>query len=184
MKFRPVTRVLSALAFALVWAFAAPAFAQFAGQTVRGFRLPEYNEDGTLRQLLSSQAATILEGGLLQLVNPQIELYNHGVVSVRIQAPECAFDQARKRAASREHIRIVTDKAVLTGDGFAWNGENEQFQIFSNVRVTIAADSGLDDYLASTAAPASSEESAESQPSQESQPQPAAPATPAGEPSP
>ena len=167
MKLRPVTRLLFALVFALLWASASPSWAQFSGQTVRGFRLPEYNEDGTLRQLLSSESATILEGGLLQLGNPQIELYNQGVVSVRIQAPECAFDQARKRAASREHIRIVTDKAVLTGDGFAWNGENEQFQIFSNVRVTIAADSGLDDYLASSAAPASSEES------------PTAPSTPA-----
>ena len=181
MKLRPVTRLLFALAFALPWASASPSPAQFAGQTVRGFRLPEYNDDGTLRQLLSSESATILEGGLLQLGNPQIELYNHGVVSVRIEAPECAFDQARKRAASREHIRIVTDKAVLTGDGFAWNGENEQFQIFSNVRVSIAADSGLDDYLAASAAPPSQNES---QPSRESQPEPAAPAAPAGEPSP
>lgn len=176
MKCRPVTRLLPALAAALLWASASPSLAQFAGQTVRGFRLPEYNEDGTLRQLLSSEAATILEGGLLQLVNPQIELHNHGTVSVRIQAPECAFDQARKRAASREHIRIVTDKAVLTGDGFAWNGENEQFQIFSNVRVAIAPDSGLDDYLAASAAgPADA-----SSPS----PEEPAPAAPAGEPSP
>ncbi len=181
MKCRPANRLLFALAFALLAASALPALAQFAGQTVRGFRLPEYNDDGTLRQLLSSEAATILEGGLLQLVNPQIELYNHGVVSVRIEAPECAFDQARKRAASREHIRIVTDKAVLTGDGFAWNGENEQFQIFSNVRVSIAADSGLDDYLAASAAPPSQNES---RPSRESQPEPAAPAAPAGEPAP
>lgn len=176
MKLRPVTRVLFALAFALVGAFAAPSLAQFAGQTVRGFRLPEYNDDGTLRQLLSSESATILEGGLLQLGNPQIELYNHGAVSVRIQAPECAFDQARKRAASREHIRIVTDKAVLTGDGFAWNGENEQFQIFSNVRVTIAADSGLDDYLVPPAA-----DPGDDAPESKTE---SIPAAPAGEPAP
>ena len=42
-----------------------------------------------------------------------------------------------KRAASKEHIRVVTEKAVLTGDGFAWNGENEQFQIFKNAKVTL-----------------------------------------------
>jgi hypothetical protein len=177
MKSPSITRRLPGIVFAILLALASPAAAQFAGQTVRGFRLPEYNEDGTLRQLLSAESAIILEGGLLQLGNPQIELYNQGVVSVRIQAPECAFDQTRKRAASREHIRIVTDKAVLTGDGFAWNGENEQFQIFSNVRVTIAADSGLDEYLAVPS-------SQESQPSRETQSEPAAPATPAGEPAP
>ena len=26
---------------------------------------------------------------------------------------------------------------MVTGDGFAWNGENEQFQIFKNAKVTL-----------------------------------------------
>ena len=26
---------------------------------------------------------------------------------------------------------------VLTGDGFAWNGENQQFQIFQNAKLTV-----------------------------------------------
>jgi hypothetical protein len=32
---------------------------------------------------------------------------------------------------------VVTEKAVLTGDGFAWNGETEQFQIFQNAKVVL-----------------------------------------------
>jgi hypothetical protein len=58
-------------------------------------------------------------------------------VTARIFSPECAYDPNRKRAASKAHIRIVTEKAVLTGDGFAWNGENEQFQIFKNAKVVL-----------------------------------------------
>jgi len=47
------------------------------------------------------------------------------------------YDPNRKRAASKDPVRIVTEKAVLTGDGFAWNGENQQFQIFQNAKLTV-----------------------------------------------
>ena len=155
-RFTPFPLALLAAAFL---ALAAPpaARAQLAGQAVKGFRLPEYNPDGTLRQNLFGETATLLEGGLLQLTGLKIEFFNHGVLSARATADECALDQANKRAASRTHIRIVTDKGILSGDGFAWNGENEQFQIFENVRVVI--DSSSDDLAkrlaASSAAPSS-----------------------------
>ena len=67
----------------------------------------------------------------------KIEIFNKGEVSARVFSPLCAYDPERKRAASKAHIRIVTDKAVLTGEGFAWNGENQQFQIFKNARVVL-----------------------------------------------
>lgn len=155
-RFTPYPFALLAAAF-LALAAPFPARAQLAGQAVKGFRLPEYNPDGTLRQNLFGETATLLEGGLLQLTGLKIEFFNHGVLSARATADECALDQANKRAASRTHIRIVTDKGILSGDGFAWNGENEQFQIFENVRVVI--DSSSDDLAkrlaASSAAPSS-----------------------------
>jgi hypothetical protein len=140
------------LAAFLALAAVPAARAQLAGQAVRGFRLPEYNPDGTLRQNLFGETATLLEGGLLQLTGLKIEFFNHGVLSARATADECALDQANKRAASRTHIRIVTDKGILSGDGFAWNGENEQFQIFENVRVVIDS-SAEGDYAKRLAAP-------------------------------
>ena len=156
MKTHPTFfRGLLAAAAVLAALFAAlPARAQLAGQAVKGFRLPEYNPDGTLRQNLFGETATLLEGGLLQLTGLKIEFFNHGVLSARATADECALDQANKRAASRSHIRIVTDKGIRSGDGFAWNGENEQFQIFENVRVVI--DSSSDDLAKRLAAASSS----------------------------
>ena len=124
----------------LVW----NASAQLAGQAVRGFTLPEYDDEGRLKQELYGETATLLEGGLMQLAGLRIEFYDKGELTARVFAPECALDQVGKKAASRSHIRIITDKGVLTGDGFAWNGENEQFQIFQNVRVVIdASDPGI-----------------------------------------
>ena len=119
----------------LAWAVDAPA--QLEGQSVKGFRLPEYDENGKLKQQLYGEPATFLPDGLIQLTGLKIEVFREGEVMARIFSPLCAYDPNRKRAASKDHIRIVTEKAVLTGDGFAWNGENEQFQIFKNARVTL-----------------------------------------------
>ena len=125
------------LAAAVFLGLAAGASAQLEGQTVKGFRLPEYDENGKLKQQLYGTTATFLQDGIIQLTGLKIEIFRRGEVTARILSPECAYDPNRKRAASKEHIRIVTEKAVLTGDGFAWNGENEQFQIFKNAKVTL-----------------------------------------------
>ena len=73
----------------------------------------------------------------MQLSGLRIEFFDSKGLVARVMAPECAFDQVARRAASRSHIRIVTDRGIITGDGFAWNGQNEQFQIFENVRVVL-----------------------------------------------
>ena len=137
------TGAAAALAAGALLCGAAGAAAQVAGgQVVKGFRLPEYDEEGRLVQQLYGETATFLEDGIIQLTGLKIEVFSRGEVAARIYSPECAYDPDRKRAASKEHIRIITEQAVLTGDGFAWNGTNEQFQIFKNAKVTLAA--GLD----------------------------------------
>ena len=125
------------LAAAVFGAWTAGAGAQLEGQTVKGFRLPEYDADGKLKQQLYGQTATFLADGIIQLTGLKIELFRKGEVTARIYSSLCAYDPERKRAASKQHIRVITEKAVLTGDGFAWNGETEQFQIFRNARVVL-----------------------------------------------
>ena len=125
------------LAAAISGGLAATACAQLEGQTVKGFRLPEYDEEGKLKQQLYGQTATFLQDGIIQLTGLKIEIFRKGEVTARVYSSLCAYDPKRKRAASKQHIRVVTEKAVLTGDGFAWNGETEQFQIFQNAKVTL-----------------------------------------------
>ena len=106
-------------------------------QAVKGFRLPEYDEDGKLKQQLYGETATFLQDGIIQLTGLKIEIFRKGEITARVLSPECAYDPNRKRAASKGPIRIVTEKAVLTGEGFAWNGESQQFQIFQKAKVIL-----------------------------------------------
>ena len=128
----------AAVAVAAGLGLATGAWAQLEGQTtVKGFRLPEYDADGKLKQQLYGETATFLQDGIIQLTGLKIEIFRRGEVTARIYSPLCAYDPNRKRAASKEHIRIVTEKAVLTGDGFASNGEDEEYQTVENAKVTM-----------------------------------------------
>lgn len=143
MNWRSTARTWTALAG---WGLAVAAGAQqLETPAVKGFHLPEYDAEGRLKQQLYGETATFLPDGIIQLTGLKIEIFRAGEVTARIFSPACVYDQNRKRAASQEHIRIVVEKGVVTGDGFAWNGSNEQFQIFRNAKVVL--DSQMDKNL-------------------------------------
>ena len=138
------SKVLWMLAAAGLLAGTAAVAQTMEGQAVKGFRLPEYDAEGRLVQDLQGETAVFLPNGLIQLTGLKIEFFREGQASARVFSPECAFDRDRQRAASKEHIRIVTEQAVLTGDGFAWNNENKQFQIFKNAKLTMDSQTETD----------------------------------------
>ena len=116
----------------------ASAGAQVSAQPIRNFRLPvEYDEEGRPLQQVRGESATFLPDGIIQLSGLSIEIFSKGELAATVSSPECTYAPAQKKAAGQDTIRIVTEKGVVTGDGFAWNGENQQFQIFRNVRVVL-----------------------------------------------
>ena len=141
-----VSRPTFAWAVALAVAIAAPARAQMQGQTIKNFRLPEYDSEGRLQHQLYGETATFLADNIIQLTGLKIEIFSKGEVAARVFSPDCAYAPTQKKAASKDHIRIVTDRGIVSGDGFAWNGENAQFQIFRNAKVVL--DAGLDQAIA------------------------------------
>lgn len=144
MKCHPGPSIALAAALALLAAL--PARAQMQGQTIKNFRLPEYDSEGRLQHQLYGETATFLADNIIQLTGLKIEIFSHGEVAARVFSPECAYAPTQKKAASKDHIRIVTDRGIVSGDGFAWNGENAQFQIFRNAKVVL--DAGLDEAIA------------------------------------
>ena len=135
---RAAVRAVCALAVLLAaGGFAPAARAQMEGQTIKNFRLPEYDSEGRLQHQLYGETATFLKDNIIQLTGLKIEVFNRGEVVARVFSPDCAYAPTQKKAASKDHIRIVTGLGVVTGDGFAWNGQNAQFQIFNNAKVVL-----------------------------------------------
>ncbi|NLB66044.1 MAG: hypothetical protein GX803_06210 [Lentisphaerae bacterium] len=138
---------------------------QMEGSMMEGFRLPEYDAQGQLVQEVRGKTAQFMADGIILLTDVEIEFYKDGQPSVLGATAECALDRTGQRAASRAPIRIVTEKAVLSGTGFAWSGTNKQVQILSNAKLTL--DSRMESGLLT---PKTTESEAEAEPASEDEP--------------
>lgn len=129
----------------IVWALAAAtawgvlqAGAQLDVQTVSGFRVPQYDDEGNLKYQLFGELAKVLPDEVIEITGLKLEMYNKaGETEARVTAPTCTYDKRQDRAGSRSDVRIAAEKMIITGTGFLWNSKNEQFQIFKNVKVVI-----------------------------------------------
>ncbi len=106
-------------------------------QTVRGVRYPQYDDKGNMTSQMFGDLARILPNGIIEIGGLTMEVYRDGEVDMRVTAPECRFDQRGQRAGSVGEIRIVRENLVVTGTGYRWEGREETFTIYTNVRVVV-----------------------------------------------
>ena len=126
------------IACAIIGALAINAGAQFReGQVVKGFRLPEYAADGTLKSVITGDTARVIGEDVFEITNLRIELMKDGVVETRVTAPFCRFNRRSNEAQSDESVRIARGEVVITGEGFAWNSAESRFRIERNARVVL-----------------------------------------------
>lgn len=107
------------------------------GQTVGGFRVPEYDENGQLKSQLSGDYARVISEDDVQITNLKIELFKNGVVETRVTAPHCLYNRRTNTATSPGALRIARGNMVITGSAFAWSGTNQLFTIETNARVVL-----------------------------------------------
>lgn len=107
------------------------------GQTVIGFRYPEYDNEGNLKTLITGDSATAQSPTVFDIRNLKIETYKDGAVDTRVTAPQCRFDRRALQATSEDSVRVVRGDLVITGEGFTWNGSPPSFRIERNVRLVL-----------------------------------------------
>lgn len=123
----------------LAWAAAVlAAGAQEAGQTVAGFRVPEYDADNNLKSQLFGDFARVLPDGVIEITGLKIDFYaKQQEVQMTVTSPKCRYDQKANVAESEAEIRISRENMVVTGVGFSWNGRNERFHIRDQAKVVL-----------------------------------------------
>lgn len=107
------------------------------GQTVTGFRVPDYDEENNLKTLLLGDFAKVLSDGIIEITELRIEFYQAGKVTMTVTAPQCRFNQKAGVAESDGEVRIANDDMVVTGRGFEWINSDEVFKIRSDTRVVL-----------------------------------------------
>jgi hypothetical protein len=113
-----------------------------ASETVVGFEIPDYYEDGSLKSVLRAGVAVIqAKKQLVDINDLTINFYDKKTreVEMVVTAPKCLYSTGRKRAVSDEAVLIKRDNITVSGVGFEWvdNVEKKEFTIQSKARVEL-----------------------------------------------
>jgi hypothetical protein len=129
-------RVLAAAALA---AGLAGAWAQTldAPRTVKGFRLPQRDEQNRLKSQFLGESAEVQSNGNIRVVGARLELYKEGRLDAVAESSECLYDKAKETISSASAIRIENDGAVITGVGWKWERSEETATILTEAKVVL-----------------------------------------------
>lgn len=125
--------------YALLFIFLVPAFGadDFAGQTIKGFRYPDYDPQGQLKMEIGGDQARVLPNGLIQINNLKMAFYEEGKKVMQVATPLCLYDRSRKKAVSTAEVWVTRAEIVITGRGFEWNEKESRMRINDRTRVMI-----------------------------------------------
>ncbi len=104
---------------------------------IKGFRYPEYDDQGRLKMEVAGEEAQAQSQDLIRVKNLHIVFYEEGRAITEISAPECLFDRVRRVASSTSSVTIARAEAVLSGEGFTWRAVDGSFAISNNTRVVL-----------------------------------------------
>ena len=107
-------------------------------QVITGFRVPEYDEQGKMKNQLFGDYAKIPVTGPIELQQLKYEIYGTGTqAEMRITAPLCFYDRERGAAHSDGAVRIAREDMVITGVGFDFNRYDERMVIHNQAKVVL-----------------------------------------------
>ncbi|MDF7807290.1 hypothetical protein P4E94_07570 [Pontiellaceae bacterium B12219] len=114
-----------------------------SGMEVAGVRAPYYDDEGELRAQLYGGKAKVLAGGVADVSNLRIDVYQDGVLMMTVFAPQC-FTKIEDvdgnnvlMVYSEGDVLIDMDQMTVTGRGFNFSSEKNQFEILHNSKVLV-----------------------------------------------
>jgi hypothetical protein len=113
------------------------------GMEVSGVRAPYYDEEGNLKAELYGEHAKILEGGVAEVTNIRIDVFEDGAVFMTVFAPKCytrVVEQGGEKFLSVESdgdVLIDMEQMTIAGRGFLFTSENNRFEILSEAKVLV-----------------------------------------------
>ncbi|MBI2438064.1 MAG: hypothetical protein HYV36_04530 [Lentisphaerae bacterium] len=108
-----------------------------AGQVLKGFRYPDYDEKGQLKFEIMGDEAQVQPDGLIQIRNLKMTFYEQGKVIMQIVTPQCLFDRVKRSAVSSAEVFMERKGIELTGRGFVYDAQAGRLQIHNNVRLVL-----------------------------------------------
>ena len=107
-------------------------------QVITGFRVPEYDDQGRMKNQLFGDYAKIPTAGPIEVHQLKYEIYGESTqAETRITAPLCFYDREQGEAHSDGAVRIAREDMVITGVGFNFDRRSERMVIHNQVKVVL-----------------------------------------------
>ncbi len=110
------------------------------GMEVAGVRAPYYDEDGNLQAQLYGGYAKVLEGGVADVSNLRIDVFEDKKVLMSVFAPQCYTKMDEQKILSvysDGYVLIDMDEMTISGKGFRFTSEKNQFEILHDSKVLV-----------------------------------------------
>jgi len=114
------------------------------GMEVAGVRAPYYDEEGNLKAQLYGGHAKILDGGVADVTNLRIDVFEDRKVYMSIFAPRCFTKMEEGRDGkkmlsvySEGDVLIDMDQMTITGRGFRFTSKENKFEILHDSKVLV-----------------------------------------------
>jgi len=113
------------------------------GMEVSGVRAPFYDDDGNLQAQLYGGHAKILEGGVAEVTNLRIDVFQEGEIVVTIFAPRCFSRMIEKDGKktlavdSEGDVLIDMEQMTIAGRGFRFTSEQNKFEVLHDAKVLV-----------------------------------------------
>ena len=107
---------------------------------VHGFRVPDYDEAGSLRSQVFGERARQLGDGYVEITGLRVETYIDGDssrVDLLVESPQCRYHERRRLIDSEETLVMTRDNLTISGRGYTYDPQSEQFTILNEAEVVI-----------------------------------------------
>ncbi|MDF7825257.1 hypothetical protein P4B35_14630 [Pontiellaceae bacterium B12227] len=114
-----------------------------AGMEVAEIHVPYYDDDGELRAQLYGGYARVMEGGIADVTNLRIDVFQDGDVFMTLFAPQCftKIDQSGESkllvAYSDGDVLIDMQQMTVSGRGFRFSSDANRFEILHDSKVLV-----------------------------------------------
>lgn len=135
----PRNIIIVASFFSFLLSLASGAFGadDLLGQAIKGFRYPDYDNQGQLKMEISGDKARFLPQDLIQITNLRMTFYEEGKTIMHVSTPLCFFDRIKRTAVSTSEVCVTRAEIIITGRGFDWNEKDGLIRINDNARVVL-----------------------------------------------
>ena len=120
--------------------FLAPLEAQISttiGSVVKGFSLPQHNEEGELISKIAGTQANTVSPNRAVIKELVMEFYHKGEVTMKVTSPKCDYWFLQNRLNTRDGVTIERDNMVITAQNFQWEEKAKKGILQKNVSVVL-----------------------------------------------